>query len=76
MPMQTEEWPEVLNLHWIMSQTLKSPLEDHMTNSKIKCYATWSQGSDKLHIKASTEKFSAFQRSAFTTILYKTPAKL
>lgn len=69
MPMQTEEWNEILNLHWIMSQMLNSLIEDHMTNSKIKCYATWAHSSDKLHIKDSTEKFSAFQRLAFNTIL-------
>lgn len=34
------------------------------------------QGSDKLHVKDSTEKFSTFQRSAFSIILYKAPAKL
>lgn len=59
-----------------MSQTLNSPIEDHMINSKIKCCAAWSQGSDKLHIKDSTEKFSAFQKSAISTILYKIPTEL
>lgn len=34
------------------------------------------QSSDKLHIKDSTEKFSAFQRSAFSMILYKALAKI
>lgn len=39
MLMQTEERNEILNLHSIMSQTRNSPIEEHMTSSKIKCYA-------------------------------------
>lgn len=69
MPMQTEKWNEILNLHWITPQTLNSPIEDHMTKSKIECCAACSQY--KLHVKDSTEKFSASRRSAISTILYK-----
>lgn len=55
---------------------MSRPIEDCVTNSIIECCTAWPGGSDKLHIKDRTEKCSAFQQLAFSTILYKSPAKL